>query len=188
MPYTLSSFSKPRTGGRTCTCSHLGWEESTCAAAPIRGASERTRPEFGCWPGSASTTLAMLVDAPLARAACAAAPCNALLACATTKAHQGTVNYASYVHATTCLHEVHVNHMPTVCQMRMLQHACIQICAACVKKAACPQGHWTSHMVYRSAGCGELLLGVSDLVSMRYACTAVTSTCSLRVCSDWAVQ
>ena len=127
MPYTLSSFSKPRTGGRTCTCSHLGWEESTCAAAPIRGASERTRPEFGCWPGSASTTLAMLVDAPLARAACAAAPCNALLPCTTTKAYQGTVNYASYVHATTCNHEVHVNHMPTVCQSGMLQHICIKI-------------------------------------------------------------
>ena len=80
---TLSSLRRPRTGGRTCTCSHLGCDLSTSASAPMRGAKESTRPERGVGPGSASTTLAMVVAAALASAACAAAPCNVLLACTT---------------------------------------------------------------------------------------------------------
>lgn len=83
MQHTLSSFSKPRTGGRTCTCSHLGCDRSTSASAPMRGARDRTKPELGGCPGSASTTLAIVVAAALASTACAAVPCKPPLACRT---------------------------------------------------------------------------------------------------------
>ena len=54
---TLAAFSRPLAGGLTLTCSQRTWLESIEAVAPMRGATDNTRPVSACGPGSAKTML-----------------------------------------------------------------------------------------------------------------------------------